>query len=419
MPRKYLKILILVPILMVGLFALVKAVQFGYQQFIKAEEVSVPQNIRLTNLSDNSGSLSWITDKEITGFVVWGTAPGSLAQSQKSESKSEIHHFNLRSLKPNTLYYYKIGSGSKTYDNNGSPYTFTTAPIASAPPTPDEVYGKVKTISGPAQGVLVYLTLKDQDGQGSNGSSTSLSALTSSSGSFVADLGNTRTADLTAYFNYSREKDNLEIEVEGTDQGKARVILTTAQTQPLPEISLSETGTLVDLTREALTEEQRTSQEDRTESQGGFEQLIQPVTEEEIQQAQEAAKPKINLPPGTTLKPGDLISGTASPGATLTLKIESTSPITGQILVDKNGNWSYQIPSGLVSGTHIVTIASAAGTDSQNFILASAGATTTTTPTPSQAPLPVTAFPLPTIILLISASLVFIFALGIMGFLPT
>ncbi len=405
MPRKHIKSLILTLVLIMGLFASVRAVQLGYQQFIKAEEVSIPQNVRITNLSDNSASLSWITDKEITGFIVWGTAPGSLAQSQKSESKSRIHHFNLRSLKPSTLYYYKIGSGSKTYDNNGSPYIFTTAPIAPVPPTPDEVYGKVNGVIGPASGAVVYLTLKDQDGQGSNGSSTIISSLTSSSGSFATDLGNTRSADLSNYFSYSREEDYLEIEVEGADQGKARVILTTAQTQPLPRISLSETGTLVDLTLEAMTEEQKTSQETRTQSQGGFEELIQPVSEEEIQEAQEAAKPKINMPSGTTLKPGDLITGTASPGATLTLKIESTSPITDQIQVDNNGNWSYQIPSGLTSGSHIITIASAAGNDSQNFVLASAGAVTTTTPT--QAPLPVTAFPLPTLVILISGGLLF------------
>ena len=418
MPRKYIKQLIVSIVLVIGLFATVKAVQVGYRQFITAEEESMPQATRLTNLSDNSASLSWTTDKEIAGFIVWGTKPTELTQSQRAEIKSKTHYFTLRGLTPKTLYYYKIGTGGKTYDNNGSPYTFTTAPVAPAPPTPDEVYGKVKTMGNSVGKILIYLTIKDADGEGSSGTSTTLSAATSASGSFITDLGNSRTADLNNYFSYSREKDYLEIEAEGADQGKARVLLTTAQTQPLPDITLTETGTLVDLTDKSLTEEQKASQETRTGSQGGFEELVEPVTEEEIAEAQEAAKPKIDLPPETTLKPGDFISGTASPGATLTVKIESPGPIVAQVRADENGNWEYQLPSGLGSGSHTIIASNNEGSDTKGFVIAAAGAIPTSTPTASPAALPVTANSLPTFILITSSVLFLVLGALFFSLLP-
>ena len=422
MPRKYIKQLIVSIVLVIGLFATVKAVQVGYRQFITAEEESMPQSTRLTNLSDNSASLSWITDKEVTGFIVWGTKATELTQSQRAEIKSKTHYFTLRNLTPNTLYYYKMGTGGKTYDNNGSPYTFTTAPIAPSPPTPDEVYGKVKTIGDSVGKILIFLTIKDQDGEGSPGTSTTLSAVTSSSGSFIADLGNSRTADLNNYFSYSREKDYLEIEAEGADQGKARVLLTTAQTQPLPDITLTETGALADLTGKALTGEQKTSQETRTESQGGFEELVEPVTEEEITEAQEKAKPKIELKPEATLEKGDFISGTASPGATLTIKIESPGPIITQVRADENGNWQYQLPSSLGSGSHTITASNNEGSDTKGFVIAAADAIPTATPTasPTASPssLPVTANFLPTVILLISSILFLILGTLLFYLLP-
>lgn len=155
--------------------------------------------------------------------------------------------------------------------------------------------------------------------------------------------------------------------------------------------------------------------------------------------ASEAAKPTISLPADKTLEPGDKITGTAKPGDTVSITIESHT-ITATATADSQGNWSYSLPQDLEPGEHTITVTDSTGSTTDTFTLASAGTTdtgstsqettsattgtggTTTTASPSPSPslqdataddLPVTATSWPTVVGLIGGVLMVLLGLAL------
>ena len=155
-----------------------------------------PLEIRLTNFSENSFTVSWLTEKEVFGGIKYGTSPESLDKIVKEEAISKKAHFvQLKNLKPNEDYYFLIVSDNHSYvHKNGQSFIFKTPSLPNTPPLPPSVlYGKIKDNNGnPAENALVYLTFPD---------STPISTFTDNQGNYNFSLENMRKKDdLSKYY---------------------------------------------------------------------------------------------------------------------------------------------------------------------------------------------------------------------------
>jgi hypothetical protein len=145
-----------------------------------------PQNIKITNLGGQSAAISWVTESESIGYVMWGIDPNNLEfrAYDDFDSNSTNHHCTITGLTPETMYYYRIVSVNSVYET----MSFTTLSALATIPEVKTIYGQVMRDSTPLEGALIYVAV-------SNGqTSLEISTQTDSAGYFLLDLGNLRNA---------------------------------------------------------------------------------------------------------------------------------------------------------------------------------------------------------------------------------
>jgi hypothetical protein len=126
-------------------------------------------------------------------------------------------------------------------DNDGVYDTVTTGPALVPPVAIDTIYGTVLKADGttPAEGTIVYISLRSADGSGSPGQAAPLSALTDNAGAWLIDLANARTADLAGYFEYTAAGDKVRLEVQGAADGEGCQVVGTANDAPATDVVLN------------------------------------------------------------------------------------------------------------------------------------------------------------------------------------
>jgi plastocyanin len=206
---------------------------------LRAGPTATPREVRITNISDTSFTVSWVTDTSVSGFVRYGTSSNDLNRNF-GDDRDQIsgttglfttHYVTVKGLQPDTPYFFKIGTGSQQYDDEGQPWQVTTAP-ALARPAADPMSGVVLLASGqPASGVIVYV---DVEG------GSPLSAQTRSSGVFNLSLSQMRTSDLSSFLTYDPETVSISIFAQGADLGSATAVVSGANKNPVPDITLGQ-----------------------------------------------------------------------------------------------------------------------------------------------------------------------------------
>jgi len=373
-----------------------------------AEEVAVPKQVHITNVTDSSFTVSWITDILSSGKISYGTESNSLKQQGLDErdkisgdtGKYETHHVKAESLEPSTSYYFKIESDGKKYDNNGQLFEVNTGSSLGTPPAADAIYGTVLTPSGTkAEGVIVYLNVAN---------AAAISALTKTSGNWTLSLSTARSSDLASYLNYDTQATIVNIIAQGSKSGTATAITTTMNDSPVPDITLGQNHDFRTIADSQATGEEGSlggnESEDEenvssfnldslngqsTATSSGEVTLENPSYEGEIINATQPA-----------------IIGTGPVGTVLSIEINSENTYTGSVVIDENGEWEFVPPEGLELGEHTVTIAyldseGEEQTLSRNFVIAEAGTSEdpviTATPsgesTPSATPVARTSMP--------------------------
>ena len=232
----------------IGTFAITQLGQAAVSTLSQASATDEPLHIRVTNLSPTEATLSWSTTTPTRGAIIL-VDPTGIEREEFTPHIRTNHHITVDQLLPNTTYQFVVQSGNTLYYNNkGEHYTFTTA--FNVPRSePLKVFGQVINLNNdPTPDTVVFVTMRDQDNEGSEGLSTTLSALTNSQGIFSLNLEQTLAPDLSTPFYYSRSEDRLEVTARGPAGEKASVLLTTAQAQPTPPIRLTPNGRLLDLT---------------------------------------------------------------------------------------------------------------------------------------------------------------------------
>lgn len=369
----------------VGVFLIKNTPKF----FIRANPEIIPKKIKITNVSDKSFVVSWITEGEAYCFLQYGAekelsfnSADDRDQISGQKGKFFTHYVTVKNLNPSTNYFFKINCEGRFFDNNGQPYQVKTGPVIQEPEPPNDVaYGKIlKQDGSPASGVIIYLSLAN---------AAPLSSLTTASGSWAIPLNLARLPDLSSWARYDKEASVEEILVEAGPEGGATAIGVTKNDNPLPTIIL---GQNFDFRRTSTQAESTPPPASPTPFSRFSVGETPPVVDLKI----------INPLPGeeiNTLRPE--ILGTGPAGEVATIVIESPEVIRGEITINNDGSWSWVPPTNLSPGSHTVTVTLAngkkvshsftvvaAGTQDLPSFTASPSATLIPTPSPTATPTP-------------------------------
>jgi hypothetical protein len=311
-----------------------------------ANPQSAPKNVKVTNLTENSFTVSWISDAQVTGLLQYGpeenlalTAKDDRDQLSGQEGSFSTHHVTVKNLQPSIKYYFKIISGGAVFDDNGQLYKITTGPLISSPlPVNDVAYGTVLDQSGsPVEEAIVYLTLAGN---------SLLSTLTTASGKWVIPLNLARTSDLSSWATYDKEASLEEIFVQAGLLGTATAVAATKYDNPLPAISLGQNH---DFRQPSPAESEPENPVPTLPSSSGFSSEALPPPETSLT----VINPSVGEELNTSLPE---VFGTGPAGETLNLVIESSTPLSGQLTIGADGAWRWTPPAGLTPGEHTLTV---------------------------------------------------------------
>lgn len=201
------------------------------------------KNVSVSNVSSQSLTLSWTTDKDAETKVLiskdekfpliplvanfkFDDRDKTLRQTQKRKT----HYITFSNLTPNTHYKIRIYQGLiGIYDQKVT--TGSSLTVFS----PNPVYGKVlkSDRKSPAEGVIVYLRVAE-----ASKSSALLSTLTNAEGRWSIDLSNARIRNLSKPFKIS-VKSTFERAVLDDGSGKRyKLIVKVGKDKPWPTIVL-------------------------------------------------------------------------------------------------------------------------------------------------------------------------------------
>src|SRR3990167_8718313 len=159
-----------------------------------------PKEVRLTDVTEASFVVSWITDTATVGQIVYSktadlASPVAAKDSRDGTSTTprDTHYVRLLNLDPSTTYYFQIMSDTEKYGDSDGIFTIDTAAAPSSPGVPVPMKGLVT--NGANQSAIVYLTMEDVGVK-----SFPVSTYTNNTGAWSADLAATRTADLSGIF---------------------------------------------------------------------------------------------------------------------------------------------------------------------------------------------------------------------------
>lgn len=350
----------------------------------RATPETTPKKVRLTNVTSESFTVSFITDDEIPGFVKYGDSARSI-RSQASDDRDQLtgtikgyqtHHITVRGLQPNQTYYYVLGTGSgATFDNNGQPFTVKTAQRSATPPSAKTVYGSVTTSSGaPADGALVYISIP---GAGD------MSAQVKSSGNWAIPLSNARKTDGSDYA-LVEDSTQLGLLVQGGSASEiTQSSILVSEAQPIPTITLGQDGASIAQgdtggsspaqggAQPNATQQQSTTPAATVDSTQGSSArsartgALTDVIAESIS-ARDSAEPTLEIVDVTNGESEEIqstqpqIVGTLSPDIEVTVTINSETEIVQQVTTDSSGRFSIDLASlglRLEPGLHTVTYA--------------------------------------------------------------
>ncbi len=389
MNKLKLPTLIAVIVLTMGLAAGVLLLQSKQIFKLGASPDIAPKDVRITNITDTSFTVSWTTDKKTSGFIIWGKTE-QLGQTTIPENQGlkNVHSITTRQLSLETAYFLKINSNANEFDNSGIPWRMKTGPSLKILSVPGIISGSILTATGqPAAEVTVFV---------SAGGISPLSATTSQDGSWVIPLSNIRSADLSSFGQLKQANVLLEIFVQGGPLGVATAKIFTNSANPTPHIILGKTH---DFRNEPANEAS-----ELPEASINLPEESTPSSGFEI--PEEIATPSGETISIESISEGETISSTepeffgkGPSGTIITITIES-DPISAQTTVNSSGNWNWNPPEELEEGTHQITLSWKDSNDilrtlTRNFIVQAAegpafestpSAEPTASPSPSPTP---------------------------------
>lgn len=344
------KIPTLVGLLLVGVAVVLFSLAFERTSaFISRAAPAVrPTNVEITNISDSSFTISWLTSEPATGFLlvekpggkrvsIYDERDAGAAGSSLNLGRYTTHTVTVRNLLPTTLSKVTLVSNGKRYLQNSVPYQVTTGPaISLAGVSLEPAFGSV-TIphEQPAEGALVYLTLEG---------SQKISTLVSPSGSWVIPLNLIRTSDLTQYLTPAeRVTENIIVR---TSNGETTAVTDTLNDNPVPDMVI---GKSYDFRKIQAKQTSQPLVSNKQPSVLGEVSATRPTGTVTITKPLDKSTLTTNLP---------LIQGTGVPGKQVLIVVGITHPVGGTTTVGGDGIWRFTPSKPLSPGKQSVTATS-------------------------------------------------------------
>jgi len=320
----------------IGIIVTSVLVQTGVITIGQAAPAENPENVRITNVTATSFTVSYTTQAQVLGSLSYGTTSdfssiGFDDRDQKNQDAQPytLHYITVKNLKPSTQYFFSVTSGTDTYLHNGEPFQVTTGPVISQePPTQAPASGKIVLPDGMApKEVIIYLS--------STGTQT-LSAL-SINGSYILPLNSLRTENFSSYALLQKDQ-----KITGLAIGKTQtstIVLLASQTNPVPAITLSQNYDFTYQTTPIASPSAQTNFP-------SFTATISNITPEIL-------TPK-NAQGFSDTQP--VFKGTAQPGEDVQIIVQSDPEYKTTVTANASGTWSYRPPQDLAPGEHTITI---------------------------------------------------------------
>lgn len=364
-------------------------VQIGAIPFLRAAPTENPENIRITNTTDTSFTVTYGTPAQVIGSVMvnkdQNVSGGQVFLDDRDQAtgiptQHMLHSVTIRNLQPNTKYYFAITSGQTTYLNQGVPFTATTGTaISNQPSSEDPLSGLILSPTGDkVDEAIVYIT--------ADGGQT-VSTLVKPSGIYLVPLNTLRKQDESAFIQLTADTKFQLLAIGPTSQSHA--IISATKRNPVPTITLSNDYDFTDTTTPISS------------TSGSFVGFPVFSLDTNIQATPQIDTPKPNQN-FTDQQP--VLSGKAIPNSKVEISIHSDQAISATVTADQYGNWTYRPTTPLTPGQHSVAITTKdqfgiMKTIQQTFNVFSPGSQVAQAATPSATlgPSPVlTSSPLPT-----------------------
>jgi len=327
-----------------GMFILLISIATGVylinskQLFKLAANVeALPKNVRVTNITDSSVTVTWTTDIESKGFVKWGKGEMSLGKIalEEGSDKSSVHSANLIGVETASNIFIKINSDGNDYDNDGISWQAKTTSLKITQQNSKIASGTVLRSDGstPAKS-LVYLSI--------NG--LILSALTSDEGNYVIPM--------STYINNISDNTLIEMSIQGGLLGMSQAVIYPKSIKFTPTIILGKTYDFRSLpqTDDSSLPKSNLRVPESVEISSRFEvtKIVIPID--------------TNAVTLESIDEGEIITttdpeffGSAPKNAEIEILVESELQ-TENITASKNGKWKWSPPNNLEPGEHKITL---------------------------------------------------------------
>lgn len=340
-------------VLVAGLVGGAVLVQQRQQTQPRAAAGGEPIDLAISNIGDQSFSVSWTSAEAVTGRVLTGTRRiNDVRDTQAKMTESTTHFVTIDGLDAATGYEFRLESGGGEYDSRGRPFAVTTAPaLGGSLPVSDVAQGIVKTAEGAgAGGAIVYAQLPG--GQ-------LLSAITADSGNWVMPLSTSRMADLSGWSSYDLAATVYTIRADGGAKGKATATVMTGIDQPVPPVILGQSYDFRQSGGPASAEAPvrqasgltPVEMESSLRSMFNFEDLgpVTPVSADVT-----LLNPALEGEKISTTKPE--LFGEGPKNLEVNITVESPETTKGNVVVGDDGKWKFAVPTDLAAGNHTVTL---------------------------------------------------------------
>lgn len=321
----------------------------------KASMGETPKNVQISNITDTSFTVSYVTSERAGGGISYGRDKqfGQVGLDERDQqigksSARWIHYVTISQLDPGTKYYFAIQSGTKVFLNNNQPYEVTTASTSNAASLSTTSPNQEKVVAGsvylpdgsiPMEGIVYISTA-------SMAASQLLSGLLKPGGSYNIPISSIILNNDTI----------LQIIIQNGSY-KSRVSVKAAHTNPVPPVMLSKDYDFTIDTYDTSVEN-FTASESATASPSGTLSPGAPVQGFPLFSSKVASEPAILTPKDAEkfIDQQPLFKGTAFPNATVEIIIESPQEIQTSVQADNFGNWQFRPTTPLSPGQHVVTI---------------------------------------------------------------
>lgn len=351
----------------------------------------IPKEVKITNITNDSFAVSWVTDGVTNGMVeLIDNGEKKLVPDTRDKTGElgdfKTHYVRINGLGAEKEYQFVVVSkGKRFYQTGERPYQLKTGrPISGELPKANLASGTVKTSEGlPAEGAIVYVAI---DGI------SPLSSLVTNQGNWAISLAKAFALDLSGLANYQEGEIIENIFVQGGSRGEATALVFTKDDDPVSPIILG-------------------GEHDFREGDGALGASPLPTLASESKFEAEIAlaekKFKIISPSdGEVLKfARPEIFGAGPGGDKVKIVLQSAVIYEADLEIENSGDWSWVPPQNLEPGSHTLTVKyynSKTGEEEtfvRSFVLAASldeegpyfsatpsGATVTPTPTGSPTP---------------------------------